>query len=209
MEEAADGRYRLLAKSMKVSSKSPVDKDEARKTHAVAEGSDEDLMSRVAAGERELFAELYSRHYGGISRFAMRVFSMTPEGAEEAAQTVFMKVYGAAGRYNVRAKFTSYLYKVARNECLKIVAKKRPLPVGSAGSEETGRELGECIARVMGMLSLEQRTAVQLRDGERMTYDQIAEAMSSTVAAVNTWIHRGRKRFMERFRELYGDVYPV
>ena len=179
-------------------------------------------MSRVAAGEVDLFEEIYSRHYGGVSRFAMRVFGMSTADAEEAAQTVFMKVYGAAERYDVRAKLTSYLYKVARNECLKMVAKKRPVPVGTGGSDETGgstedvssrdiegRELGECIARIMGMLSLEQRTAVQLRDSEGMSYEQVAEAMDATVAAVNTWIHRGRKRFMERFRELYGDVYPV
>jgi len=179
-------------------------------------------MTRVAAGEVELYEELYSRHFGGVSRFAMRVFGMSPTDAEEATQTVFMKIYGAAGRYNVRAKFTSYLYKVARNECLKIVVKKRPVAAGSAGSEETGasegddsgrdlegRELGECIAKVMGMLSLEQRTAVQLRDSEGLSYDEIARSMDATVAAVNTWIHRGRRRFMERFRELYGDVYPM
>jgi len=176
-------------------------------------------MQRVAAGEVGLFEELYSRHYGGVYRFAMRVFGMGPEDAEEAAQTVFLNIYGAARRYDVRAKFTSYLYRVARNECLKMVAKKRPVAAGAAGSDETGvsrlerqgagaegRELGGQIAKVMGMLTIEQRTSVQLRDGEGMSYEDIARTMGATVAAVNTWIHRGRKRFMERFRELYGDV---
>jgi len=207
---------------MKASSESQVSTNEAAEAVPAKQCGDEDLMTRVAAGELGLFEELYSRHFGGVSRFAMRVFGMGPMDAEGAAQTVFMKVFKAAGRYNVRAKFTSYLYKVARNECLKIVVKKRPVPVGSAGSDETGaveedesgrdiegRELGECIAKVMGMLSLEQRTAVQLRDAEELSYDDIALSMDATVAAVNTWIHRGRKRFMERFRELYGDVYPL
>ena len=163
---------------------------------------------------------MYRRHYGGVARFAMRVFGMEEGEAEEAAQTVFMKVFAAAGRYDVRAKFTSYLYRVARNECLKIAAKKRPLAAGRGGSEETGaarhdeparrieeRELGECIARVLGMLPLEQRTAVQLRDAEGMSYVEIAHVMDASVAAVTTWIHRGRKRFIARFRELYGDAY--
>ncbi len=197
----------------------PVSNGEAS---AAGRVSDETLMTRVAAGEEELYGELYERHFGGVARFAMRVFSMNAHDAEEAAQTVFMKVYGAAGRYDVKAKFTSYLYRVARNECLKMVAKKRPIYAGAGGSDETGasrtenaarrmeaEELGERIAQVFGTLSIEQRTAVQLRDGEGMSYEQIAATMDATVAAVNTWIHRGRKSFAARFRENYGDVYAV
>ena len=79
--------------------------------------SDEALMLRYRHGDAAAFDALYARHRGGLFRFITRQCKARSHG-EEIFQDVWMKLIEARGRYQVDAKFRTYLYTMARNRLI-------------------------------------------------------------------------------------------
>lgn len=77
---------------------------------------DEDAraMRRVALGDREAFGRVVERHGDAVYRFLMRLGVAAPD-AEDLAQDVFFRIFAHAADYTPTARFTTYLYRVARN----------------------------------------------------------------------------------------------
>jgi RNA polymerase sigma-70 factor (ECF subfamily) len=84
---------------------------------AGAAASDEQLMLSYARGELPAFEELYRRHEGPVFRYLLRA-TRIPAVADDLLQDVFVQVINAAPRYEVRAKFTTWLYRIARNRLI-------------------------------------------------------------------------------------------
>ena len=78
---------------------------------------DEDLMLAYAAGDAAAFAKLYSRHKGGVYRYVLRQCANAGV-AEELFQDVWMNVLRARASYLPSAKFTTWLYRIARNRLI-------------------------------------------------------------------------------------------
>lgn len=76
--------------------------------------SDEDLMLAFARGSHAAFERLYARHRSGTYRYLLR-HTGDVSGAEEMHQDIWMKVVRAAGGYSPDARFTTWLYTLARN----------------------------------------------------------------------------------------------
>src|SRR5512145_2676206 len=81
------------------------------------EDSDARLMLRFKDGDGHAFELLFSRHMRAIINFAFR-FVRNREMAEELSQEIFLKVYAGASGYEVQAKFTTWLFRIATNVCL-------------------------------------------------------------------------------------------
>ena len=77
--------------------------------------SDEELMLSFRDGNQNAFETLYTRHKGGIYRFLLSKCKYDKSLAEELYQDVWMKLVAAKDRYQVRAKFSTYLYQLAYN----------------------------------------------------------------------------------------------
>jgi RNA polymerase sigma-70 factor (ECF subfamily) len=80
----------------------------------VDERTDEQLMTRVKAGDVDAFGELVERHHQRALNFAYRLTG-DAEMARDIAQESFLRILKAAGRYQPRARFTTYLFTVVRN----------------------------------------------------------------------------------------------
>ena len=78
------------------------------------DASDEELMLSYQQGNVTAFDVLYERHKGGVFRYLLAKCHQQ-EIAEELFQDVWMKLIAARDRYEVRAKFTTYLYQLAHN----------------------------------------------------------------------------------------------
>ena len=76
--------------------------------------SDEDLMMNYRSGEATAFDTLYRRHKGGIYRYLLKKCG-SESVAEELFQDVWMKLIAAREHYEVKAKFTTFLYQLAHN----------------------------------------------------------------------------------------------
>src|SRR5437879_13822590 len=79
--------------------------------------SDEELMLRYGKGDAGAFEALYRRHRLPLCRFLLRQVG-NAESAEELFQDLWMRVVNSRGRYEVRAKFTSWVYAIAHNRLM-------------------------------------------------------------------------------------------
>ena len=92
-------------------------------------------------GSREAFEELFSRHHRAVVRFAWRMTG-DPSSAEEAAQEIFLRIARAAPTYRPTAKFTTWMYTVARRTTLNYLRDTKEdgerVPILSEGEAEDG-----------------------------------------------------------------------
>ena len=184
---------------------------------------DEDvrLMLAVKAGDAAAFEQLVTRHQERILSTLIH-FTDSLQQAEELTQEVFLKVYEARLRYEPTAKFTTWLYRIGRNEGLNAVRHKKrhperylnaspPADGDGASAEENllaksgympARQYDEKEEREMVRLALKsleprQREAILYQHVEEMDYSQIAQVMEMTVPAVKSLLYRARRRLAE------------
>lgn len=79
--------------------------------------ADEELMLSYGGGDAGAFETLYRRHRGPLYRFLLRQLGDTAT-AEELFQDVWMRVIDFRGRYQARAKFSSWVYAIAHNRVM-------------------------------------------------------------------------------------------
>src|SRR5438270_13456946 len=88
------------------------------------------LMLRVREGDREAFAELVDKYKQPVMNLAYRTLRDATE-AEDLAQHVFLQVYKSAHRYEISAKFSTWLFTIARNLCLNEIRRRSRHPADS------------------------------------------------------------------------------
>lgn len=79
--------------------------------------TDEELMASYQKGNKEAFRELVTRHQSGIYNFLYR-FLNQKQNVEEAFQEVFLRMIKASSSYTPTAKFSTWIYTIARNYCI-------------------------------------------------------------------------------------------
>jgi RNA polymerase sigma-70 factor (ECF subfamily) len=131
--------------------------------------SDESLMIRFQSGDRAAFTVLVRRHQGPLFNFALRYLRSSPV-AEEVVQDAFVRVVQNAGEFKHEARFSTWLYTIARNLCIdqtrKRALRRHPsLDEPKKAEEGDGPTLGEQTAD--GKASVE-RAVVSLEIRERV-----------------------------------------
>lgn len=162
---------------------------------------DNRLVELTAEGDERAFRTLVERHQGVVLDYAWRFLGDAQE-ARDVAQETLLRVYRGAAAYRPDGTFRAWAVRIARNLCLDHVRKKRPLlmeqlpeqaddetPLTAALRNEDAQALSEAVRS----LPEAQRTALILRHNEGMRYAQIAEAMDTTVGAVESLLVRARK----------------
>src|SRR3989475_7332474 len=91
---------------------------------------DASLMLRVKRGDRQAFEELVNKYRQPVMNLVYRALGDATE-AEDLAQNVFVQVYKSADRYKVSAKFTTWLFTIARNLCLNEIRRRSRHPAHS------------------------------------------------------------------------------
>ncbi len=185
---------------------------------------DVDLMSRVRNGDSTAFRELFSRHSEAVVSFAYR-FVGNRDRAEELTQDAFLQIYRARARYEPKARFTTFLYRVATNLCLNELrrfdyqGKIEPLEGQALEGEEPSRELAdeslptieeqlaghETGGRIQGVLDKlppNQKTALLLSRVEGLSYQEVAECLETTESAVKSLIFRATQTLRGHLKDL-------
>ena len=174
---------------------------------------DQQLMLRVKAGDGEAFDELVVRHRDRVVNFLYRMVGNADE-AEDLAQEAFFRAYKARARYEPVAQFTTWLFRIACNlaishyrkrgrrrmEMLPDLPSAQATPDATVISNETTRRVWEA----MGQLTGNQRTALVLTRFEEHSYEQAAEIMNTTVAAIRSLVSRARDQLRGRLRNALG-----
>src|SRR5579862_614372 len=108
---------------------------------AAAPADDRELVRRAQAEDHGAFEELVRRHQHRVVAVAGGILRQR-EDVEDIAQQVFVKAYFSLKRFDQRAAFSTWLYKITVNECWDLLRKRkaRPLVYESDFSEEQSRQ---------------------------------------------------------------------
>ena len=155
--------------------------------------TDVELVKGAAGGEREAFACLLSRHYDRLYALAWRLTGSRAE-AEDLTQDICLALPDKLIRFDGRAAFTTWLYRVAVNAAhdrRRQQAKRRKAAEGweawERGRHQRNRQRDDeqrWLARAMATLSTELRDTVALSLGEGMTQAQVAEVLEVSEGTV-------------------------
>ncbi len=178
---------------------------------------DEDaaLMLLVRQGDVAAFTELVDRWKQPVTGFVYRLLPDADE-AEDIAQGVFIQLWKTASRYERQARFSTFLFTIARNLCLNEIRRRTRHPAESldarlepegesvpgqfpdagqvpADEESQRRELVTKVDEALADLPEKQRVALALcREGD-LSYEEIAVVLGTTVPATKSLIHRARE----------------
>lgn len=176
--------------------------------------TDHELMAAFQAGDVEAFSELYQRHLKGLLNFFYRL-SWDHALAEDFTQEVLIRVFRMAREWSPQAKFTTFLYRIARNLWIDHVrsAKFRkggrsldqPAPGAHADAatmmqmlpddvrppqdDAERRELYASIMSAIDKLPGEQRMVFVLSEIQGMRYQEISDIMEIPVGTVKSRMH--------------------
>ncbi|MFL5864547.1 MAG: sigma-70 family RNA polymerase sigma factor [Solirubrobacteraceae bacterium] len=168
-----------------------------------------DLIRQARAGDQAAFAELVMMHADRVVA-ALRRFGLGRSDADDVAQEVFLRAWRGLDRFEERASFSTWLYRIAFNEAQRRLSRRtlpqaEPTPEGQdpvlslpespeAGPDaralagEFERKLGDALAE----LPVQWRAAVVLRDIEGLSTHDAAEVVGVGEAAFKSRLHRGR-----------------
>jgi RNA polymerase sigma-70 factor (ECF subfamily) len=179
--------------------------------------SDETLMGRAAGGDASAFGELVDRHHTRLRRFIFR-YIRDEHTATEIAQEAFMKAYEQRHRWIPKAKFTTWLFTIGRNLCIRELRKisRRPYPESTATDEsqefldtmphngfgpDESSDLSERHKKALEALAeLPEiyRETVILRVFEKLPYSQIAVITDAPVGRLRVRMHEALKKLREK-----------
>jgi len=176
-------------------------------------------MELYREGSRDAFEELFSRHHRRVIQFCYRMTGDRAR-AEEAAQEVFLRIARAAFTYRATAKFTTWMFTIARRTTLnflrdeKETGEKVPLRNGPWGEDTPGSlqvegpaeldpermawsaQLGEKFIEALQRLPETYRTAFVLNRGDGLSYEEVAAVLGITVQAVKSRIFRAKEMLL-------------
>ena len=172
--------------------------------------SDHSLALAAAGGDREAFASLLSRHYDRLFAFAYRLTGTRPE-AEDLTQDICLALPAKLARYEGRAAFTTWLYRVAVNAAhdRRRRAATQARAAEGWGDWEQARqaELAETAEAVDWLTATLRSLPPELRDtcalvlGEEMTQSQAGEVLGVSEGTIAWRMSEVKKRLRARASE--------
>jgi len=189
---------------------------------AAPHDADAQLMLRVKRGDTAAFATLVDKYKQPILNLVTRTLRDATE-AEDLAQNVFVQVWKSRGRYRASAKFSTWLFTIARNLCLNEIrrrARHPAEPLDAPHPEHEGEplhqppdaqtasppdallhgELERKIEETLAALPENQRTAILLCRQEELSYEEIAAVVGCSLSATKSLIFRGRETLKQKLK---------
>jgi RNA polymerase sigma-70 factor (ECF subfamily) len=185
------------------------------------------LMLAFQQGDEGAFRTLFERHARAMFAYCHH-FVRDAARAEELAQDVFVNLYRARDRYRPSARFKTFLYRVASNHCLNELRRSEralrhaagpdevppdpdSFPSDAPGPEEVarGKALEGAVRELLARLPDKQRAALVLCRFEGLSYEEIAQVLETTVAAVKSLVHRATVAAAEALAPLQVPLEAV
>lgn len=184
---------------------------------------DQVLVERAQRGDKQAFGLLVEKYQRKLARLLSR-FVRDPAEVEDVTQEAFIKAYRALPKFRGDSAFYTWLYRIGINTAknyLMAAGRRAPTSTGvdseEAESLEEGdqlrdintpeslllsREIGDTVNNTMESLPEELRTAIQLREIEGMSYEDIAQIMNCPIGTVRSRIFRAREAIADQLKPL-------
>lgn len=186
--------------------------------------TDEEWMLRLRAGDDDAFDHLLGKYRAPVVHFVYRLVR-EPALAEELAQEVFLRVFRARRNYRPRAKFTTWLFRIATNVALNALRDGRMRRWGetSIDAEDAGPQVAQLsapgptaeqrlleaerarqIRAAVESLPEKQRLAVLLHKYQDLDYAEIAPILGCSESALKSLLFRAYETLRVKLRPLVG-----
>lgn len=186
---------------------------------------DRQLVERAQRGDKRAFELLVDKYQRRLGRLLSR-FIRDPAEVEDVMQEAFIKAYRALPAFRGDSAFYTWLYRIGINTAknyLAAMGRRAPTSTDLEAEEAEGhvdgerlrdlntpenlllsREIADTVNSTIDSLPEELRTAIQLREMEGMSYEEIASIMGCPIGTVRSRIFRAREAIAERLRPLIG-----
>jgi RNA polymerase sigma-70 factor (ECF subfamily) len=166
-------------------------------------------VERAQSGDSDAFRLLVEQHSRAVFRLAFRMTG-NEQDAEDVVQETFLRAYRQLDKYEARASFSTWLFRIASNYSLDLIRMRKrhedkrergkaeerdilqTLPVNTPGPDRItySRQVQERVNEALNELSAQERTAFVLRHFEGMSIDEIGEALGTGTNATKHSIFR-------------------
>ena len=182
----------------------------------MSELKDEEIVSKIRDGDKELYGVLIERYADKLTRYGKRFLS-DKDDIEDTVQNVFVKAYININSFDTSRSFSSWIYRIAHNEYVNILKKKKmsyfslfefdtffpQLVMGKSAYEEAiTREQKIEIEKALNCLAPKYKEPLLLFLYEDKSYEEISEILQIPKATVGVRIMRARKQ-LEKELEQY------
>jgi RNA polymerase sigma-70 factor (ECF subfamily) len=178
----------------------------------------EDKLVRDFQGGDDLaFVTLYNRYKHSIYIFCSKML-LNSEAAKDCVQEVFLRVYERREQLKQPERFSSWLFAIARNQCLSVYRSSRREAAEETDFDLISSPLGETPDRLierqesvdllnksLAQLRFEYREVLLLREFQNLSYREIAEVLGDTESAVKSRIFKARQRLFELLRPILRE----
>ncbi len=168
---------------------------------------DDRLARRAAEGDRGAFAVIFERHHQGLYRYC-RAIVRHDEDARDALQTTFARAIAALDGEQRSLAIKPWLYRIAHNEAISLLRRRRPQDALDAQAEAASASPGPAYRLIVSermrqlLADLEQlpdrqRWALLLRELNELTYTEMAAALETSEQAARQSVYEARVMLME------------
>ncbi len=170
--------------------------------------TDEELAALVQKGDENALAELIDRYESKLMRYGQRFIGAQNENAlHEAVQDIFISVYQNIEGFDIKQRFSPWIYRVAHNAFVDVLRLKtkqplyvfdfdkllsHPIQEETILKEKENAEIRVLLEKSMGMLSVQQREIIALYYFEDFSYKEIADVLHIPVSTVGVRLARAR-----------------
>ena len=182
------------------------------------------LVAAAKRGDHEAFKLLVERHRQ-VVLFSTMPFTENLEDAEDAVQQCFQKAFVHLKQFQGRCSFSTWLVRIARNEALMLLRKRRrwqeiwigessersslvtKVPDSGPNPEDicSKRERQHILLSIMSELKPPARTALRLCDLDERPIREAAHILGLSISAAKSRVRRGRKVLREKFRRFHRE----
>lgn len=173
----------------------------------------------ILDGQRKLFRNLVDR-YAPMVFHVVRKFEQDEDEVEELAQQIFVKAYERLDSFDMKSRFSTWLYALAGNHCRdykknirrynkRFSEMEQPDLESQLAESETPDQLLEqqqwqgLLNEALEKITDDYAQAFLLKYRDDMTYQAMSERLGVTVSALKLRVHRGRKELMEYMQNKY------
>lgn len=179
------------------------------------------LISQALKGEQTAYGQLLKKYQGAIFSFIYKIIQEKND-AEDLAQETFIKAFSSLPLFNNEFAFSTWLFKIASNNCIDYLRKKRlktysidkpieskdgtvphdlPDPFINPETEYIESERRSQIDRAIARLPKKYQVIIVMRHKEEKSYEEISEALHIPIGTVKARIFRAREKLKKLLKE--------
>ncbi len=172
--------------------------------------NDYELIKLVKAGEVAPFDELVRRHQIKIHDLCYKILR-NYDDAKDMAQITFLKAYRKINKFKERSKFSTWLYRIAVNNCLNYIKKRRPTEelfeeiTGSKRDDPVqiykSKKFREMIHAAVAKLPKVQKAVFTLRTLEDFSYQEISDILNKPISTIKVNHHLAVKNLRNQLKD--------